>query len=347
MMNKKYLNLILTVISTVSLVGCVIYVPPPPPRVPLPQELPSTKAACTDYANVKGGPVGSPHIWRFHLAFYDNDVSGCFEVRRTDNRQINWRTEVPCQVMEPGEMSQMAMAIPIERPEMASVAGPLTYTLLSPGNYISCDFNLNQLLQTAQISNASLGITMTTTVYTYTYFSMSALTYLSTSHPYSGVVVAINPQECSPVEAPACNPSTWWVRSNAPSTVYFETYFNGEDGVYITPGNFPYTTTLIQGWWVGIRTQYDTVITTDTLKLEHLHDQSQPVDDPKVQFKHQTTTYGQRYFLNEEALHFKLWGGSNKIYIGGLPDDPSATFNGALIQIMIDPGGGGAPNGGI
>jgi hypothetical protein len=347
MMIYKILKLMMSLALMSSLAGCSL--PPPPPKVQQPESM-ETTLACTDYANIRGGPSGSPYTWRFYLAFNGSTVAGCFEVRRIDNRKINWRTQVPCQVMGTRDLlTQAQLQIPIERPEMPSAAGPLTYTLLQPGEYIECDFNLNQFLQAAWASGADLGITMTQPVYTYTYFSMSALTYLSPTQVYTGLMLALEPQQCSEAANPACQPSTWSVRTGAPNTIQFETRFNGEAVPFVTPGEFPYTTTLMQGWWVGLRTQFDTLTPmADTLKLEHLHDQAHAVDDIGVQFKHQTTTYGYKTFISdEEDQRFKFWGGPTKIYIGGQLGQPQATFNGGLIQIMVDPSGGSAPDGGI
>lgn len=315
--------------------------------------------ACKDYSNFRGAPEGVPYYWRFHLAFNSSNVIGCISMRKPGSQRINWQHTIPCEVtnqsqnkntLSPLVQAQKLITAEIPALPAAGVTDTfqmLTYTVVPSGQFITCSLNLNELIALPDAS-LSMGITSTSPVYTYTYFSMSALTFLSTTEAYLGTIIALEPQcttEEKQIYESACTPSTWdAIMPDEPSNVRFSTDFNGET-LFKTPGSFPFNTTYIQGWWVGMRPQFDTLVNTDTLKLEHMQDQPEPIT--KSVFRHQAITYGRKYPLTQSNQHFNFWGGPVKIYIGGGPDAGNTTFNGAILQIMIDPSGGGAPDGGI
>ncbi|MCS6847398.1 MAG: hypothetical protein RMN52_06760 [Anaerolineae bacterium] len=384
-MNKLRATSGIMFVATLLLSGCAL--PPAPPTstgvvvtrvtlsrkaapeqtaTPLPHltDEERLRIACRSLANLVAPSSEEVYYWRMNMNFNPYNLA-CLEVRRKDQLDTPKRFVIGCsQGGTPARRSTIPVDVPI--PSLPAAGGPTPTPIAAPvvtpsaGYYLECPLNIRWYLEETRKDPIFANvITQTASVYTYTYFSMSALVVLPTAMPYRGLIAAVVPitNSVSGATTPCtsdfveCQPSLWGVVSPTVSTFRLASVYNGQF-IHITP---PIKYTLgIQGWWTGVRDRrsaYAEKPEDEVIRAQasFLVDNSGYVSDLGLWQQHNTVTFN-RDFAVDSRRRFKFWAGDVKVYIGGVPPEYCASlatcdsFNGSLLEVFIDPGGTGKPD---
>jgi len=169
--------------------------------------------ACDNHSNITAPSSEFPYYWRLIMNFNAVRISGieksllCFEVRNTSDLSKFVRDIIECDVKgdSPSLNTSQVWAL-IEPSEIAALGlepRKINQVDLNGNTYIQCTLDMNARLSAA-FAKPELGVTATLSdVYSYRYFSISALANLEPTAANSGALVAIRPAcqgrpECLP-----------------------------------------------------------------------------------------------------------------------------------------------------
>jgi hypothetical protein len=295
---------------------------------------PELRAACRSISRrIAPRDRDNRFYWQFTMNFNESG-NGCFEIMERGKRKPVYAALVSCQPV--GDIRTVAMEAPLRSALRRNVTPTLRVTTFGPAAYYECDFRFREYVEAAR---PVLG-DVAQTVYEYSFFSMEALTALTgPQQRYSGAVVRYlpDPNLCNTSGELACAVTGLLSASDAPNQIRLNTVLNG--ATYVSPG-FDFDPTLPQEWRVVLQTHTHGWTSKDQYALDVQLDQVLPADNGFV--KHAATTFSKYFDQPLPGVPLRFFGGNGKILIGGGPGSDS--FNGGLIQIMLDPGGASGPD---